>query len=274
MRRIPFLIESGCACVYRREGLTLRYVFAMIRPPMRNVGYLSTMKTATQDRSKRGRPDGSLPADYRALLTEVKARIRASQIRASLSVNRELIQLYWDIGQLIVYRQKTQGWGAGVIDRLASDLHKTFPGLEGFSASNISRMRAFFLAYAPKYDNSAQAVPISAAESPPPAMACIPWGHNIALLFKLSSPAARIWYAEQVTAKGWSRSMLEHWIESDLYSRQGKAVTNFEAALSRPQSDLANEIVRDPYNFDFLTAPCGQIRLAAARGHRAKSMKA
>jgi predicted nuclease of restriction endonuclease-like (RecB) superfamily len=192
------------------------------------------METERQNRSKPGRPDGSPPADYRALLTDVKARIRASQIRTSLSVNRELIQLYWDIGRLIVHRQQTQGWGAGVINRLASDLNKAFPGLEGFSASNISRMRAFFLAYAPRY------------ESPPPAMASIPWGHNIALLFKLGSSAARLWHAQQATANGWSRSLLEHWIYSDLYSRQGKAMTNFKAALPRPQSDLANEIVRDP----------------------------
>ena len=214
---------------------------------------------------KLGRQVGAPAADYRALLTDVKSRIRTAQLRAGLSVNRELIQLYWDIGKLIVQRQHAEGWGAGVIDRLASDVQKEFPGLEGFSASNVSRMRAFFLAYVPRSENSAQAVPKSkgkkaarimpkmAAEAPPPAVASMPWGHNIVLLFKLRSSAARLWYAQQATANGWSRSMLEHWIESDLYSRQGKAVTNFKNALPPAQSDLANEIVRDPYNFDFLT---------------------
>jgi predicted nuclease of restriction endonuclease-like (RecB) superfamily len=86
----------------------------------------------------------------------------------------------------------------------------------------------------------------------PQAVAEIPWGHNVTLLEKLNNTGQRLWYAQQAIANGWSRSMLEHWIESDLYSRQGKAVTNFKTALSRPQSDLANEIVRDPYNFDFL----------------------
>jgi len=110
-------------------------------------------------RPKSGRHDAPLPADYRALLTDVKSRIRAAQLRASLSVNQELIQLYWDIGRLIVDRQQAEGWGAGVIDRLASDVQKAFPGLEGFSASNISRMRAFFRAYMSASENSAQAVP-------------------------------------------------------------------------------------------------------------------
>jgi predicted nuclease of restriction endonuclease-like (RecB) superfamily len=92
---------------------------------------------------------------------DIKSRIRAAQLRASLSVNRELIQLYWDIGRLIVQRQQAEGWGAGVIDKLASDVQKAFPGLQGFSASNISRMRAFYLAYVPGSENSAQVVPNS-----------------------------------------------------------------------------------------------------------------
>jgi predicted nuclease of restriction endonuclease-like (RecB) superfamily len=208
---------------------------------------------------------GSSSGDYVALLTDVKERIRAAQIRAALSVNRELIQLYWDVGRLIVHRQQREGWGAGVIDQLSGDLHKTFPRLEGFSASNISRMRAFFLAYMPASANSAQAVPKSrdkksaqvfapqlGSKSPPPVVAGIPWGHNIALLFKLSIRDERLWYAPQAVTNGWSRSMLEHWIASDLYSRQGKAITNFSTALPSVQSDLANEILRDPFNFDFL----------------------
>jgi predicted nuclease of restriction endonuclease-like (RecB) superfamily len=126
-------------------------------------------------------------------------------------------------------------------------------------------MRALFLAYAPVSENSAQAVPkLKARKSaqvvpkitattPPSAVAGIPWGHNVVLLFQLTDTAERLWYAQQATGNGWSRSMLEHWIESNLYARQGKAVTNFKEALPPPQSDLANEIVRDPYNFDFLT---------------------
>lgn len=223
------------------------------------------MGSKKQNRLKTGRSTAIPSVDYRVLLTDIKSRIRTAQIKASLAVNRELIQLYWDIGGLIVQRQQTEGWGAGVIGRLAGDLQKAFPGLQGFSASNISRMRALFLAYAADSENSAQpvpklkarksarAVPKTAAITVPPAIAGIPWGHNVVLLFQLTDTAERLWYAQQTTRNGWSRSMLEHWIESNLYARQGKAVTNFKDALPPPQSDLANEIVRDPYNFDFLT---------------------
>jgi predicted nuclease of restriction endonuclease-like (RecB) superfamily len=89
--------------------------------------------------------------------------------------------------------------------------------------------------------------------APPIAVAGIPWGHNLTLLFRLEDPIQRLWYAQQTTINGWSRSMLEHWIESDLYVRQGKAVTNFEKSLPPPRSDLAKQIMRDPYSFDFLT---------------------
>lgn len=223
------------------------------------------MASKKQNRSKTGRSTAIPSADYRVLLTDIKSRIRTAQIKASLAVNRELIQLYWDIGGLIVQRQQTEGWGAGVIDRLAGDLRKAFPGIHGFSASNISRMRALFLAYAPDLKNSAQPVPKLKAQKSarvvpkirsgvlPPAIAGIPWGHNVLLLFQLTDTEERLWYAQQTARNGWSRSMLEHWIESNLYDRQGKAVTNFNDALPPPQSDLANEIVRDPYNFDFLT---------------------
>lgn len=223
---------------------------SIVAQPVRGIGQL---------------PVARLPTDYPAFLEEIKARIRAAQIKASLSVNKELIALYWDIGQGIVERQRAEGWGASVIDRLAHDLQTAFPGIEGFSPTNISRMRAFYLAYTPKAQisaravpklkgaTSAQAVPESDRPNLPQPVRDIPWGHNIVLLFKLKDPAARLWYAQQTIANGWSRSMLLHWIESDLYARQGKAITNFNTALPAPQSDLARELVKDPYNFDFLT---------------------
>jgi predicted nuclease of restriction endonuclease-like (RecB) superfamily len=147
------------------------------------------------------------------------------------------------------------------VEKLASDVQREFPGIEGFSPRNIWRMRAFHLAWvrseAPPLavdGKGRKKLPRAVADLEsqflPQAVAEIPWGHNVTLLEKLNNTAQRLWYAQQATANGWSRSMLEHWIESDLYSRQGKAITNFKAALPRPQSDLANEIVRDPYNFD------------------------
>ena len=200
---------------------------------------------------------------YRALLTDIKARIRVAQIKASLSVNRELIQLYWDVGGLIVSRQRAEGWGNSVVEKLASDIQKEFPGIEGFSPRNVWRMRAFYLAWTPSEPaplaigkkvrkKLPRAVADLSSRFLPQAVAEIPWGHNVILLEKLNNMAQRLWYAQQATANGWSRSTLEHWIASDLYTRQGKAVTNFGTALPQPQSDLARELMRDPYNFDFL----------------------
>lgn len=211
------------------------------------------MTSKRQNRSDSRRPTAALPADYSALLVDIKNRIRTAQTRASLSVNRELIQLYWDIGHLIVERQRAQGWGRSVVERLAADIQKGFPGMTGFSPQNIWYMRAFYLAWTDDVESLQRAVGESRATSPPAAAAQIPWGQNIELVTKLKNPLQRLWYAEQTTANGWSRPMLVHWIESDLYSRQGKAVTNFSNALPPPQSDLAKQIVRDPYNFDFLT---------------------
>ena len=202
---------------------------------------------------------------YPALLDQIKSRIRAAQIKAALSVNRELIELYWSIGRDIVERQQAAGWGKSVVEQLALDLQSEFPGISTVSARNIWHARAFYLAYADpeKLKQSVsvfsddtilkQAVSQTSDQSLPPVLAQIPWGHNIVLLQKIEHRAARLWYAQQTIANGWSRSMLVHWIESDLYARQGKALHNFKATLPAPQSDLAAELIKDPYNFDFLT---------------------
>ena len=206
----------------------------------------------------------SFPTGYAELLDVLKARIRASQVRAVLAANREIIQLYWDIGKAIVERQRTEGWGAAVVDRLARDLQTEFPGMPGFSPSNISRMRAFYSAYigesgisaqaVPKSRrrNSAQPVPEMGGASPPVPVAEIPWGHNVVLLFKLKDSVQRLWYARKTVENGWSRAVLVHQIESSLYARQGAAITNFERTLPPPQSDLARQVLKDPYVFDFL----------------------
>jgi predicted nuclease of restriction endonuclease-like (RecB) superfamily len=192
-----------------------------------------------------------LPVGYGAFLEDLKSRIRAAQVKAALSVNRELIQLYWSIGRDIVARQHAEGWGAAVIDRLAADIQRDFPGLGGFSRANIYRMRAFYLAYsrAPAIVSQAarqtrrgivsQGARQSGMSTLPESMLSLPWFHNVVLLESLKSPAERLWYAREAMEHGWSRAMLVHWIESDLYARQGKAVTNFPATLPPAQSDLA-----------------------------------
>jgi len=222
------------------------------------------------------RPAVDLSLSYASLLDGIKARIRAAQVKAALSVNRELIQLYWSIGQDIVQRQRQEGWGKAVVDRLAADLQREFPGVAGFSSGNIWRMRAFYLAWTgpvlarPARDSRdvilAQAAREKDGTNPPQAVAEIPWFHNVILVEKLKDPRQRLWYARQAVQNGWSRSMLLHWIESDLYTRQGKAVTNFPTTLPPPQSDLAAEVVKDPYNFDFLTLRADAAERELERG--------
>jgi predicted nuclease of restriction endonuclease-like (RecB) superfamily len=229
---------------------------------------MTKRKTAARGLSriseKRGKSSASLPADYAKLLTDLKARVRAAQVRAAVSVNRELILLYWDIGRVIVEAQKTKGYGKQVVERLAVDLQHEFPGMAGLSSLNLWRMRAFYTAYGNKVGILSQAVTESAppklsqlvtesAIVPPEPMASLPWGHNLVLLHKLESNAGRYWYGHKSIEHGWSRAILAHHIDTQLHKREGKAVTNFRRTLPPLQSDLAEQTLKDPYNFDFLT---------------------
>ncbi len=177
--------------------------------------------------------------DYETFLTDLKVRIRSAQVRAALAVNRELVLLYWQIGRDILVRQQQQGWGAKVIQNLSKDLKQEFPEMKGFSRSNLLYMRAF-----------AQAFPDEAIVQE--ALGQITWYHNVALLEKLKANEERLWYARQTVEHGWSRNVLVHQIESGLYRRMGGAITNFDRALPPPQSDLANQLLKDPYHLDFL----------------------
>ena len=182
------------------------------------------------------------PEGYAEWLADLKSRIHTAQQRATLSVNRELVLLYWQIGQDILARQSAQGWGAKVIERLALDLRAAFPHMKGFSPRNLKYMRAF-----------AQAWPD--AQFVQEVLAQLPWYHQLALLDKLPGPETRRWYAAKALKHNWSRNILVMQIEARLLERSGKAVTNFEASLPAPQSDLAHESLKDPYRFDFLGSP-------------------
>ncbi len=177
---------------------------------------------------------------YKTLLDEVKEKVKTSQLKAALSVNRELIQLYWEIGQSVYQKQSEEGWGAKTIDKLARDLKATFPDLKGFSKTNISYMVKF----AKEYPNI-QIVQQAAGQ--------IPWGHNMLLLDKINCLELRVWYINKIMENGWSRNVLLHWIDNELHKREGQASNNFESTLPPAQSDLARETIKDPYNFDFLT---------------------
>lgn len=177
--------------------------------------------------------------DYPLLLEDLKARIRAAQIRAALAVNRELVLLYWDIGRQILESQGREGWGAKVVDRLAADLRKAFPESTGFSRRNLHGMRSF-------------AEEFTDRQFVQQAVAQIPWGHILQVLQRVKDPSAREFYIRHTTLHGWSRAVLVHQIESGLHQRQGKALNNFDRVLPAPQSDLAREVLKDPYIFDFL----------------------
>jgi len=213
-------------------------------PDGRKVSYLITALTrltqAKQVSSMSKKPPLSLPDNYDEFLRSLKDRIRTAQVRAALAVNKELVLLYWQIGKEILERQEQEGWGAKVITRLAKDLKAEFSDMKGFSRTNLLYMRSFANAY-PDESIVQQLV------------GQIPWGHNVRILDGVKDYDERLWYIQQTIENGWSRAVLEHQIGSKLFQRQGKAITNFEQALPKPQSELAQQILKSPYNFDFLS---------------------
>ena len=180
-----------------------------------------------------------MPEGYAAFFLGLKERIARERIKAVLSANSAMVLMYWDIGRAILERQKEEGWGAKVIDRLSHDLRKAFPDMTGFSARNLKYMRKFAESW-PKR-SIVQEV-----------LAQITWYHNLALLEKASDSKIRLWYANKTLEHGWSRNILAIQIETRLHERQGKAINNFQAALPPADSDMAAQVFKDPYVFDFL----------------------
>lgn len=199
---------------------------------------------------------------FTALLVEVKDRIQSAQMRAVLTVSAELVRLYWDIGRIIHERQQLEGWGAGVIPRLARALHNEMPELKGFSERNIGRMIAFHREYptssailpqpAAKI-HAPEKVPQPAAQLADTLFWSLPWFHHVILMEKVKDLPTRRWYMEQTLANGWSRNVLALQINAQAHMRSGRAITNFDKLLPAPQSDLAQQTLKDPYIFDFLT---------------------
>lgn len=237
-----------------------------VPPPLCENGQ-SEAAQKTPRRGENVRPSLDVIATgYAGLLEGIKERIRRSQLRAAVAANEELIRLYWDVGREIVERQEREGWGKAVVRRLASDLQREFPGVSGFSPQNIWYMRAFYLAWHGCGEKIQQAVGEMAGDDFEPLVRRIPWGQNIILLEKLKSPTQRLWYAQKTIQHGWSRAVLVHQIELDLYGREGRAVTNFSKTLPEPQSDLAHQTLKDPYVFDFLMLADGARERQLERG--------
>lgn len=184
-------------------------------------------------------PNASTPSDYSRVFDEIKKRVRAAQYEALKSVNRELIALYWDIGRIIVARQQDEKWGRSVVEKLASDLRKEFPGIAGFSASNLWRMRSFYLSY-------------ETDEKLAPMVREIGWSHNVIIMEKCPDAQGREFYIRMTRQFGWTRNVLALRIQDHTYEKTLLGQTNFEETLPESLRDQAKLAVRDEYTFDFL----------------------
>lgn len=180
-----------------------------------------------------------LPQDYAVVLSEIKRRIGQERLRVVMTANSAMILLYWDIGTMVLKQQKEEGWGSRVIDRLSADLKNLFPDMRGLSSRNLKYMRAFASAWSDRAFVQE-------------ALAQIPWYHHIALLEKCSSTEERLWYVDQSSKNGWSHNILSIQIEAKAHERQGRAITNFPNVMPPIDSDMATQVFKDPYLFDFL----------------------
>ena len=188
--------------------------------------------------------------EYKKFLVELKEKVKNSQLKAAVKVNYELLNLYWELGKKITEKQKEYSWGDSFISNLSNDLKKEFPDMKGFSVQNLKNIRYWYLFYA-EYLIGLQ--PVSQLEKIENKIKSIPWGHNQRIMYKCKSVREAIFYVEKTIENGWSRTILEHQIDSKLYERLGSAISNFDSRLPKVQSELAKQTIKDPYNFDFLT---------------------
>jgi len=182
--------------------------------------------------------------EYKEFIKHIKSRVREVQIKASLQVNSTLLEFYWELGSEIVEKQKNAHWGSGFLKNMSRDLMCEFPDVKGFSLRNIKYIRQWYLFYFNETEKGQQVVA---------QLVLIPWGHNLHIITKCKDINQALFYVQKTIENSWSRVVLRHQIESQLYERTGKALTNFSNTLPQPQSDLANELTKDPYQFDFLT---------------------
>ncbi len=183
----------------------------------------------------------TIDEDYSVWLKELKNKVRLVQIKAVVKVNSELLQFYWELGADIVEKQATAKWGDGFPSNLSHDLMVEFPEMKGFSKRNLEQIRKWYCFWSAQEEIAKQLA------------TQIPWWHNVVIITKTKNADEALFYVQKTIQNNWSRSVLTHHIESDLFKREGKAINNFKATLPEPQSDLAIETLKDPYNFDFLT---------------------
>ncbi|NQZ31710.1 MAG: DUF1016 domain-containing protein [Oceanospirillaceae bacterium] len=186
------------------------------------------------------KPDSS----YNKWLTTLKERFKRTQLKAAVQVNSQLLAFYWELGQDIVERQQASTWGTGFLKQLSKDLSAEFPTIKGFSERNLGLIRQWYSYWSAEPAISQQAVA---------QLQAIPWGHNQHIINKCQNRPEALYYVSNTLEHGWSRSVLAYQIDSGLYAREGKAISNFSNTLPQVQSDLAQQTLKDPYVFDFLT---------------------
>ncbi len=201
---------------------------------------------------------------YKQWVVELKNKIGAAQIKAAMAVNRQLLELYWELGREIYEKQQTANWGDALIGQLAKDLSAAFPGVKGFSRANLYFIRKWHLFYrSPQFvqqvvgqigsdEKVPQLVGQLEGSKVPQVVAQIPWGHNCVIISHCSNVSEALFYVRATIDNNWSRAVLVAQMESRLYERSGKTINNFDVALGGPQADLARETLKNPYNFDFL----------------------
>lgn len=185
-------------------------------------------------------PDIEIHHGYSAWFADLKQRISLARQKASLSVNVALMELYWEIGKDMIEKEQMAAWGSGFIERLSRDLTHEFPDMKGFSRRNLYAIRQWYLFHSVQ------------SEFVPQPVAQIPWGHNRLIISKIKNYDEALWYISATIENGWTRDDLELKIDKDEYKRVGKSLTNFSKTLPAPQSGIARETLKDPYNFDFL----------------------
>jgi predicted nuclease of restriction endonuclease-like (RecB) superfamily len=200
----------------------------------------------------------TLPADeYKRFIQEIKQRIQTAQIKAAVTVNREMLLLYWDLGQSILQKQKSASWGDGFLKQMSKDLQDEFPEMKGFSERNLKYIRQWVKFWSGQSVIGQQvAAQLGDSETGQQATAqllSIPWWHHVVILSKIKNHDEAMFYVQKTIQNHWSRAVLLHQIESQLFARTGKAIDNFETTLPAPHSDLARETLKNPYTFDFLT---------------------
>lgn len=183
---------------------------------------------------------------YKSVVYKIKAEIESARMSAVISVNQNLLILYWKIGRVILEQQEANGWGSKIIERLSADLRRDFPGMKGISVRNLKYMRAFAEAYPMFLSSGADSAIVQVS------LAQLTWYHHITLLDKVKNIVERNFYIQKAIENSWSRNVLVHQLESGLFYRQGKSTNNFAETLHPSQSDLAREMLKDPYKFDFL----------------------